>query len=36
LLITADFTPPPAAAPGELPGRPQMVPGTFSILVVGK
>jgi DNA-binding beta-propeller fold protein YncE len=36
LLITADFTPPPAAAPGERPGRPQMVPGTFSILVVGK
>ena len=36
LLITADFTPPPAPAPGERPGRPQMVPGSFSILVVGK
>ncbi|MGA2392164.1 MAG: hypothetical protein ABSH03_02300 [Candidatus Lustribacter sp.] len=30
LLVTADFTPP---SPG---GRPQMVPGSFSILVVGK
>jgi hypothetical protein len=36
LLITADFTLPAAAAPGDRPGRPQMVPGTFSILVVGK
>jgi YVTN family beta-propeller protein len=36
LLITAEFTPPPAPAPGARPGRGQMVPGTFSILVVGK
>jgi DNA-binding beta-propeller fold protein YncE len=35
-LITAEFTPPPPAAPGQRPGRGQMVPGTFSILVVGK
>ena len=36
VLITAEFTPPPAPAPGERPGRGQMVPGTFSIMVVGK
>jgi hypothetical protein len=36
VLITAEFTPPPPAAPGQRPGRGQMVPGTFSILVVGK
>ena len=36
LLIAAEFTPPPAPAPGERPGRGQMVPGSFSILVVGK
>ncbi len=36
VLITADFTPPPPAAPGARPGRGQMVPGTFSIMVVGK
>jgi DNA-binding beta-propeller fold protein YncE len=36
LLITAEFTPAPAPKPGERPARPQMVPGTFSILVVGK
>lgn len=35
-LITADFTPPPAPAPGETPGRPQIVPASFSIIVVGK
>jgi DNA-binding beta-propeller fold protein YncE len=35
-LITADFTPPVPAAPGQPPGRPQMVPETFSIIVVGK
>lgn len=35
-LITADFTSPPPAAPGQPRGRPQMVPGTFSIIVVGK
>jgi hypothetical protein len=35
-LITAEFTPPPPAAPGQRPGRGQMVPGTFSILIVGK
>jgi DNA-binding beta-propeller fold protein YncE len=36
LLIAAEFTPPPAPAPGEKPARPTMVPGSFSILVVGK
>jgi hypothetical protein len=36
LLITAEFTPPPAPAPGERPARGQMVPDSFSILVVGK
>jgi DNA-binding beta-propeller fold protein YncE len=35
LLITAEFTPPPATPPGERPARGQMVPDTFSILVVG-
>jgi YVTN family beta-propeller protein len=35
-LIAADFTPAPPAAPGQRPSRPQMVPGTFSILVVGR
>jgi YVTN family beta-propeller protein len=39
-LIAAEFGPPPAAPPaGTPPGRPlrgQMVPGSFSILVVGK
>ena len=43
LLITAEFTPAPAAAPGGAGGgggkggpRAQMVPDTFSIVVVGK
>jgi len=42
LLITADFGPPPevpAPAPGAAPTRPRrgpMIPGSFSILVVGK
>ena len=37
LLITADFTPPPDPPPaGERRGRGQMVPDSFSILVVGK
>ena len=37
LLITAEFTPPPSPPPpGERPGRGQMVPDSFSILVVGK
>jgi DNA-binding beta-propeller fold protein YncE len=36
LLITAEFTPAPAPPPGGRPGRGQMVPDTFSILVVGK
>ena len=36
LLISAEFTPPPPAAPGERPGRGTMVPGSFSILTVGK
>lgn len=38
LLITAEFTPPPATPPpgGRGRGRGQMVPDTFSIVVVGK
>lgn len=36
VLITAEFTPAPPAAPGARPGRGQMVPDSFSILVVGK
>jgi len=36
-LITAEFGPAPApAAPGARPARPPMIPGTFSIVVVGK
>jgi DNA-binding beta-propeller fold protein YncE len=36
LLITAEYTPAPAAPPGGRAGRGQMVPDTFSIVVVGK
>lgn len=37
LLITAEYTPPPATPPpGGRGGRGQMVPDTFSIVVVGK
>ena len=36
LLIAADFTAPPAPAPGQRSGRGQVIPETFSILVVGK
>jgi YVTN family beta-propeller protein len=36
LLIAAEFTPAPAPPPGARPGRGQMVPDSFSILVVGK
>ncbi len=37
LLITAEYTPPPATPPpGGRAGRGQMVPDTFSIVVVGK
>jgi DNA-binding beta-propeller fold protein YncE len=36
VLVTAEFTPPPPTPPGERPARGQMVPDTFSILVVGK
>jgi hypothetical protein len=36
ILITAEFTPPTPTAPGERAARGQMVPDTFSILVVGK
>ena len=37
LLIGAEFTPPPTPPPaGGRPGRGQIVPGSFSILVVGK
>lgn len=35
-LIAAQFTPPPASAPGARPGRGQMIPGSFTILAVGK
>ncbi|HEX4578221.1 MAG TPA: hypothetical protein VH117_12770 [Edaphobacter sp.] len=35
-LITAEFTPAPPPPPGGRPGRGQMVPDSFSILVVGK
>lgn len=37
LLIAADFTPPPATAqPGGRPGRGQVIPETFSVVVVGR
>jgi DNA-binding beta-propeller fold protein YncE len=37
LLITAEYTPPPATPPpGGRAGRGQMIPDTFSIVVVGK
>jgi DNA-binding beta-propeller fold protein YncE len=36
ILIAADFTPAPPTPPGARPARGEMVPGTFSILVVGK
>jgi DNA-binding beta-propeller fold protein YncE len=38
LLITAEYTPPPATPPpgGKGGGRGQMIPDTFSIVVVGK
>jgi YVTN family beta-propeller protein len=36
VLVTAEFTPPPPTPPGSRPVRGQMVPGSFSILVVGK
>ena len=36
LLITAEFTPPPATPPGGRPARGQMVPDTFSIMEVGR
>lgn len=36
LLITAEFTPAPAPPPGGRPGQGQMVPDSFSIMVVGK
>lgn len=37
LLITAEYTPPPATPPpGGRGGRGQMIPDTFSIVVVGK
>jgi DNA-binding beta-propeller fold protein YncE len=36
LLITAEYGPPPAPAPGKRPGRGPMLPGSFSILVVSK
>ena len=36
LLITAEFAPPPPTPPGSRPARGQMVPDSFSILVVGK
>jgi hypothetical protein len=37
LLIAAEFVPPPTPAPaGGRPGRGQIIPGSFSILVVGR
>jgi hypothetical protein len=36
LLITAEYTAPTPAPPGGRAGRGQMVPDTFSIVVVGK
>ncbi|HEY4029180.1 MAG TPA: hypothetical protein VGM25_02470 [Caulobacteraceae bacterium] len=39
LLIAAEYGPPPADAPAARPGRPRrgpMVPGSFTILVVGR
>ena len=36
LLITAEFTPPPAGGGGGKGARGQMVPDTFSIVLVGK
>ena len=37
VLITAEYTPPPATSPpGGRAGRGQMIPDTFSIVVVGK
>ncbi len=36
LLIAAEFTPPPAPVAGQRPGRGQVIPDTFSILLVGK
>jgi DNA-binding beta-propeller fold protein YncE len=36
LLIAAEFGPPPTPAPPGGRGRGQMVPGSFSVLVVGK
>jgi DNA-binding beta-propeller fold protein YncE len=35
-LITAEFGEIPTPAPGQRSGRPPMVPGTFSIITVGK
>lgn len=36
LLITAEFGAAPASVAGERPARPPMLPGTFSVMVVGK
>ncbi len=36
MLIGAEFGVAPEAKPGERPGRPPMVPGSFTILTVGK
>jgi DNA-binding beta-propeller fold protein YncE len=36
LLIAADFTAPPPSPAGKRPGRGQIMPGSFSILTVGK
>jgi hypothetical protein len=35
-LIAAEFGPAPAPAPGERPRRGQMVPGSFTLIEVGK
>jgi DNA-binding beta-propeller fold protein YncE len=35
-LVTAEFGPPPAPTPGQPHPRPQAIPGTFTLLVVGQ
>ncbi len=35
-LLAAEFGPAPATKPGERPGRPPVLPGSFHVLVVGK
>jgi hypothetical protein len=35
-LVTAEFGPPPAPTPERPRPRPSIVPGTFTLLVIGK